>query len=147
MSDEVGTLDDLLSALASPDPGRRGDAAHRVQAFAEAAVAALFQAIARPENRNHRGTLVYVLRAFNCEARFTELFELALHGNYEVQSHSLSILQYQSFDVTAEQLRHAEHALGALRERENLPAEDVELLRNELRCVLSRLDESTSRAT
>ena len=147
MSDEIETLDDLLSALASPDPRRRGDAAHRVQAFAEAAVDALFQSISRPENRNHRGTLVYVLRAFNCEARFTELFELALHGHYEVQNHSLSILQGQSFDVTAEQIRQAEQALGALRERENLPAEEVELLRDELRCVLSRLDESMSDAT
>ena len=144
MSDEFGTLDDLLSALASHDPRRRGDAAHCVQDFAEAVVDALFRAIARPENRNHRGTLVHVLRAFNCESRFTELFDLALHGHFEVQNHSLLILQSQSFAVSAEQLRQAEQALGELRERENLPAEDVELLRDELRFVLSRLGESTS---
>jgi hypothetical protein len=143
MSDEFGTLDDLLSAVASPDPKRRGHAAHRIQDFAEAAVDALFRAIARSENRNHRGTLVFVLRSFNCEDRFTELFDLALHGHYEVQNHALSILQGQSFDVTAEQLRQAEHVLGELRERENLSAEEVELLRGELRCVLSRLRKPT----
>ena len=96
MNDELETLDDLLSALASPDPRSRGRAAHRVLDFAEAAVDALFQAIARPENRDHLGTLVYVLCAFNCESRFTELFDLALHGHYEVQNHALSILRGQS---------------------------------------------------
>ena len=112
MSDKFGTLDDLLSALASADSRRRGAAAHRVQDFAEAAVDTLFRAIARPENRNHRGTLVYVLRVFNCEARFTELFDLALHGHFEVQNHSLSILQAQPFDVTAEQLRPCGASVG-----------------------------------
>jgi len=145
MDDEFEALGDLLTALASLDPRIRGHAAHRVLDFAEAAVDALFQAIARPENRDHIGTLVYVLRAFNCESRFTELFDLALHGHFEVQNHALSILSGQSFDVTAEQLRLAERALDELKARENLPTEDVELLRDDLRLVLSRLGESMRR--
>jgi len=135
MDDEFEALGDLLTALASLDPRIRGHAAHRVLDFAEAAVDALFQAIARPENRDHIGTLVYVLRAFN----------LALHGHFEVQNHALSILSGQSFDVTAEQLRLAERALDELKARENLPTEDVELLRDDLRLVLSRLGESMRR--
>ena len=144
MRDDFGTLDGILSDLESADPGQRDGAAHRAQDFAEAAVNALFRAIACRENRNHRGTLVYVLRAFNCGARFAELFALALHGNYEVQNHAISILKGQSFDITAEQLSQAEQALCELRERDDLAAKDLELIRDELRCVLSRLRGPTS---
>ncbi len=86
---------------------------------------------------------MYVLRTFNCEDRFAELFDLALRGNYEVQNHALAILQNQSFDVTAEQLGRAERDLEGFPEQENLSGEDFELLREELRSVLSRLGETT----
>ncbi len=139
MSDGPDSLDSLLEDLDSPDPRRRDAAALRLRNLAESAVEALFRAIARPENRNHRGTLVHVLSAFNCEDRFSELFGLALHGDYEVQCHALTILQSQSFAVTDQQLREAARALGELREREGMRAEDVDLLRDELQDVLTRL--------
>lgn len=141
MTDEFRTLDDLLTDIESPDPAQRAQAALRIQDFAEAAVDALFRAIARPENQNHRGTLVFVLGSFRCEDRFSELFDLALHGNFEVQNHALSILFGQSFDVTAEKLRQAEQALGELRAGDHLSAEEVELLRHDLQSVLARLSE------
>ena len=147
MSDKYGTLDEILSELASPDPMRRHHAAHRIKDFAEAAVNALFQAIARPDTGGYRGTLVYILRAFRCDSQFTELFDLALNDDYEVQNHALSILQSQSFDVTSEQLHQAEQALDELHERENLSGEDVDLLRKDLRIVLSQLSESQDGAT
>ncbi len=147
IDEDYESFDHILAAIESPDPRRRDHAALHAQELAEALADALFRAIARPEYRHNRGTLVHVLQAFNCEGRFTELFELALNGNYEVQCHALSILQRQSFNVTTEQVRRAEHALNLLREREHLPAEDVELLRAELRCVLSRIGESTSDAS
>lgn len=139
MIDGSETLGSLLEDLESPDPRRRNSAALRLRDLAESAVDALFRAAARPENCNHRGTLVHVLSAFNCEDHFPELFDLALHGNYEVQCHALSILQSQSFSVTAQQLREARQALGELREREGLRAEDFGLLREELQSALSRL--------
>ncbi|WP_435016191.1 hypothetical protein TA3x_003753 [Tundrisphaera sp. TA3] len=146
LGDESDTIDGLLTALDSPDPRRRGDACFLVRDLAETIVASLFLQIARPENRNHRGSLVYTLKSFHCEGRFVQLFDLALNGNYEVQCHALSILEGQSFSVTREQLGEAAEALGRLRERENLPAEDVGLLRVQLHRVLSRLEESANDA-
>ena len=140
--EQLRTLDELLAALASSDPARRYHAAHQLEEHAEASIDALFQAIARPENKNHRGTLVYVLRAFNCENRFTELFQLALHGDYEVQNHALYVLWRQHFVVTAEQLLSAENALRNLREREYLTAGDIKLLRKDLQSVLTRVAQS-----
>lgn len=139
MSNGPTSINSLLTDLDSPDPQLRDAAALQLLDLAESAVDALFRASGRPENRNHCGTLVHVLSAYNCGDRFSELFGLALQGNYEVQCHALSILQSQWFSVTARQLREARRTLGELREREGLPAEDVGLLRDELQAVLSRL--------
>ena len=145
--DDYESFDHLLRAIESPDQRQRDHAALHAQDLAEALVDALFRTVARLEYRHHNGTLVHVLQTFNCEDRFTELFDLALNGDYEVQCPALSILQRQSFNVTNEQLRWAEQALSLLREREHLSAENVELLRAELRCVLRRLGESTNDAS
>lgn len=139
MSDIPDTIDSLLEDLNLPDPRRRNAAARRLRDLAESAVDALLRAAARPENRNHRGTLIHALSAFNWEGRFSELFDLALHGNDEVQCHALSILQGQAFSVTDRQVREAERALADLREREDLSAESAGRLRDELQSVLSRL--------
>lgn len=76
--DDYESFDQILTAIESPDPGRRNHAALHAQVPTEALVDALFRAIARPEYRHNRGTLVFVLQAFNCEDRFTELFDLAV---------------------------------------------------------------------
>jgi hypothetical protein len=138
-SKPLQTFNELLNALASTDPAIRHHAAHQLEEFAESAVGALFTAIARPENKNYTGTLVYVLRSYNCEDHFTALFDLALHGGFEVQNHALYILWRQYFVVTTKQLLAAENALNDLRERENLTTDDLELLRTDLQIILKRV--------
>lgn len=138
----IEKFDDLLSALQSNDPSQRHHAALQLEGFSETAIDALFKTIARPENRNHIGTLVYVLRLFNCESHFTDLFELALNGNFEVQNHALFILWRQNFAVTAEQLKAAGEALNSLQERDNLTADDIKLLRKDLQSILKRIAQS-----
>lgn len=59
----------------------------------ERAVGPLLRAISKPENANHRGTLVYALGAFNCEAYLEIVVDLALTGNYEVSAGACSILE------------------------------------------------------
>jgi hypothetical protein len=138
MSRPPETLRALLADLDASDPARRDLAALRLRDFALSAVEALFRAVARPANRDHRGTLVHALSAFACRDRFPELFDLALHGNYEVQCHALSLLRAQTFSPSAQQRREAERALAELRERDSLTAEDVEHLRGELTAILAR---------
>ena len=57
------------------------------------AVDALLNAIAHPENANHRGTLVHALGAFDCSEHVEELVDLALTGNFEVASCAFNILE------------------------------------------------------
>lgn len=58
----------------------------------EHAVEPLLRAISKPENANHRGTLVYALSAFNCEAFLEVIVDLALTGNFEVSTGACSII-------------------------------------------------------
>src|SRR6056297_2243085 len=108
MSDHAPTLDELLDSLGSRDPRNRDDAALRLQEFVEAAVEVIVRQIELPENRKNRGTLVHVLRSFNCSSLFSELVRWAVHGHYEVQCHALMILDDHHFAVTPAQLRDAE---------------------------------------
>ena len=57
------------------------------------AVPALLNAIARPGNVNHRGTLVYALSAFDPQPHLEALVALVLTGNFEVSSGAFSILE------------------------------------------------------
>lgn len=136
---DVQDISAILAALTSLDASQRHRAALRLRDVSRAAVDALIAAALRPENRNHNGTLVYALRFFNCEHLFSELFGLALHGDYEVQCMALEILKDQSFYVTEEQLGTAAKELNELKVRENLPVEGLEALRRELTEVLSRM--------
>jgi len=143
MGDDLGTLDGLLVALGSPDPQRRHAATIRLCDFTDDVVELLFRESGRPENRHYTGSLVYSLRRFKCSKHFDELFAMALHGDFEVQCHALAILQAQVFDVTADQLRDAERALGLLEEHKGLSAESLGLLRGELQEVLAGLHPET----
>ena len=87
-------LQALIQDLESPDSSIRDKAALDLMDIQDAiAVEPLLRAIAKPENVNHRGTLVYALREFNCEAILPELVELALTGNYEVCAGACSIIE------------------------------------------------------
>ena len=87
-------LQALTQDLESPDSSIRDKAALDLMDIQDAsAVEPLLRAIAKPENVNHRGTLVYALSEFNCEAILPELVELALTGNYEVCTGACSIIE------------------------------------------------------
>jgi HEAT repeat protein len=59
----------------------------------ERAVEPLLRAIAQPENINHRGTLVYALSAFNCDAFLELLVDLVVTGNFEVSCGAFGIIE------------------------------------------------------
>lgn len=67
----------------------------------EAAVGPLLRAIAKPENVNHRGTLVYALGAFHCEASLEVLVDLALTGNFEVSVNAVGIIEASTTSAEA----------------------------------------------
>ena len=102
------------------------------------AVEPLFQAILDPRNSGNRGTMIYALWDLDCNAHFTDLFQLALHGNYEVQCMALHILQDQEFAADDSELNKASQDLLAFLENPR-PIERVELLIAELQAVLVRL--------
>ena len=130
----------LLKALESADPEERDKAALCLRDIAATAVPALLRAIHEPANKNNRGTLAYALMVFNCSEHFSELFSLAITGNYEVQCHALSILQEQSFAPTTRELREAEQQLNELQQRQDTPS-GTELLCNELREIISQFQD------
>ena len=87
-------LQSLIQDLESPDSSIRDKAALDLMDIQDvSAVEPLLRAIAKPENVNRRGTLVYALSAFNCEAFLSELVELTLTGNYEVCAGACSIIE------------------------------------------------------
>jgi len=72
------------------------------------AVGPLLQAISRPENVNHRGTLIYALGAFNCGAFLEVLVDLVLTGNFEVSTGAFGILEESAISTQAIQRVHAQ---------------------------------------
>lgn len=129
-------LQALIGALDSADSSVRDKAALQLMDIGDpCAVDNLLRAISKPENKNHRGTLVYVLSAFDCEPFVEVLVELALTGNFEVSMGALSIIeestpskgviqrvdnqldQHKPKDLVAEHHKTAYEALSALSER------------------------------
>ncbi|WP_431263339.1 HEAT repeat domain-containing protein [Roseateles chitinivorans] len=88
------SIEALLQDVESSDPGIRHAAALELMNRGdERAVAALWNAINRPENANHRGTLVYALSAFDQSEHLESLVSLALTGNFEVSMGAFTILE------------------------------------------------------
>ena len=69
----------------------------------EVAIVPLLDAIARPENVDHRGTWVYALSAFNCLEHLEVLVDLALTGNYEVSTGAFNIIDESALSEEAVQ--------------------------------------------
>lgn len=87
------TVETLIQDLESTSSSIRDKAALDLMDMqAESAVEPLLKAISKPENVNHRGTLVYALTAFNCEQHLEVIVDLALTGNYEVAAGACSII-------------------------------------------------------
>ena len=100
----------LIQDLESSDSAVRNRAALNLMDMrVETAVKPLIRAILRPENVNHRGTLVYALSAFNCEAFIEILIDLALTGNYEVAVGACSIIDEMT--LSSETIKRIESQL------------------------------------
>jgi HEAT repeat protein len=81
----MSDLHSLIDDLASTEPAVRNRAALQLMDIGDAnAVEPLIRAILKPENVNHRGTLVFALGAFDCGPWLETLVDLALTGNFEV---------------------------------------------------------------
>lgn len=133
-------LQSLIQDLESTNSAIRDKAALDLMDLRdESAVNPLLRAISKPENINHRGTLVYALSAFNCEAVLEVLVDLALTGNFEVSAGAYSIIaesvtsaevgqrvQAQLVKFSSNTLS-AEHNYMALRELRELASAKSEL--------------------
>jgi HEAT repeat protein len=100
---DAGTF--LISLLSSRNPVIRDRAALGLHELKDnTAVEHLFKAISRPENVNHRGTLVYALESMDCSGKLVEVFDLLFYGNAEVKMGAEAILDEQEFEFTRNDL-------------------------------------------
>ena len=87
-------IETLLQDVDSSDPGIRHAAALELMDHGdERAVPALWNAIRRQENADHRGTLVFALSAFDQSEHLESLVSLVLTGNLEVSMGAFAILE------------------------------------------------------
>ncbi|HEY1396410.1 HEAT repeat domain-containing protein [Roseateles sp.] len=93
----MNSIEALLQEVESTDPGIRHVAALELMDRGELrAVPALWSAISRPENVNHRGTLVYALSAFDQSEHLESLVTLVLTGNFEASWGAFTVLEDSS---------------------------------------------------
>jgi hypothetical protein len=91
------------------------------------AVPELLHAIARPENVNHRGTLVYALSAFEPSPHLEALVALVLTGNFEVSTGAFSILEAAVLSAESRARMHAEldrHPIANATEEHHMTARE-----------------------
>ena len=104
------SLQALIQDLQSPDASVRDKAAIVLMDIGdEEAVRPLLDAIAKPENANHTGTLVYALSAFDCVEHLEVLVDLCLKGNYEVSSGAFHIIE--AVELTQDVIRRIDAQL------------------------------------
>jgi hypothetical protein len=144
------SVEELLPLIASKSASVRDGAALELRDLAESGVHVpvepILAAIKDPANRDHRGTLVYALEAMDCSQQFECLFDLALHGDYEVSLHAYTILSEQPMAVTLLMVQQAEAKLSSLTPPSHMTEEDAALMKAELAEVLARLGDGSSGA-
>ncbi|MSR58886.1 MAG: hypothetical protein EXS05_14750 [Planctomycetaceae bacterium] len=145
MSRRLETVDALLGDLASKDARVRDGAALRLREVAQATVKIAIEQAKKRTNKGYTGTLIWLLHPFDCSQHFTELFELALFGDYEEYCMAWMILRVQCFDVTEMEIRTARNKLRSLKVRDGLSADELPLMKRELQATLTRI--SRRRAT
>jgi HEAT repeat protein len=97
-------VQDLDSSIASI---RDQAALALMELGSDAAILPLLSAIARPENANNRGTLVYALGAFDCRNHVETLVDLALTGNFEVATGAFQIIaDFEASPLIDQKIRH-----------------------------------------
>ncbi|RZI58621.1 MAG: HEAT repeat domain-containing protein [Rubrivivax sp.] len=131
------SIEALLQDVESTDPGIRHVAALELMDLSdERALPALWDAIKRPENVNHRGTLVYALSAFDQSEHLESLVTLVLTGNFEVSWGAFSILEDSTrFPESLDRIRAqlAQHPIESLTQAHHPEALEalLELLQRE----------------
>ena len=133
----VKSIDALLQQVESTDAGVRHAAALELMDRGDArAVPVLWRAINRPENVNHRGTLVHALSAFDQSEHLESLVSLALTGNFEVSMGAFAILEDNTAPTgSLERIRAqlAQHPVESLTQEHHVEALEalLELLQTE----------------
>ncbi|MCZ8023641.1 MAG: hypothetical protein O9294_17890 [Cytophagales bacterium] len=103
---EIGSQEDidyLLSLLDQPNSLVRNAVSLTFMDYKfNDALDPLLKSIAKHENRNDRGTMVYALQKLDCRSKLKELFNILFTSpkNLEVQSGILQILDEQEFEFT-----------------------------------------------
>jgi len=111
----------LLLDLRSSDAAVRHNAALDLMEIEDPiAILPLLEAIKKPENVNHRGTLVYALSAFDCLEHLELLVDLVLTGDFEVSWSAFGIIQ--DFEFAPETSQRLLSQLGKY-EIDHLPFE------------------------
>ena len=107
------SIDALILDLESTDSSVRDKAAISLMDIGDKrAVLPLIQAIKKPENSNHRGTLIYALGAFNCLEHIKLLVNLVLTANFEVATGSFQILEKSN--LNKEQKQQIKKQIGSV---------------------------------
>ena len=110
MAVTVNPAETLLLDLQSSDAAVRNTAALKLMDSEDpVAILPLLEAIAKPENANHRGTLVYALGGFECLEHLEVLVDLVVSGNFEVASCAFSIIE--NFEFTSETIQRMQAQL------------------------------------
>ena len=140
-------FDDLLALLESSDGSVRNGAALELRELADSrAVLPLLRAIHVPANRDNRGTLLYALQTMDCRGHFVELFDLALHGNYEVRCMALDVLRDQPTQPSPDQWTSAREQLVACAQAMD-GTEEIGCLVADLQAILDAAQPTSESAT
>ena len=91
------------------------------------------------KNPAQAGTLVYALEKHDCALFFLKILNIALYGNYEMQSHALIILKEQKFKVTKKELSKAQDMIRAY-EGSKTKVKDYKVLLDEVSRYLKKIE-------
>ncbi|OON66869.1 HEAT repeat domain-containing protein [Hymenobacter sp. CRA2] len=106
-----------LSLLDSADQWLRNAIAIELKRLGDArAVESLFCAALEPTNIGANGTLMYVLRSFDCRQYLPQLFEIILHHGYEALLMAVWIVDEQEFTPDAAMRRDLRAAVAQARQ-------------------------------
>ena len=136
---QINGIKDVISLLKSKNAQIRNSAALTLRDMQDnKAVKPLMKAIKDPGNKKDCGTLVYALEVLDCSKCLLTLVDLALHGNYEVQNHALTIITEQSFKANPKDISKARAMIEKYLRHPN-KCEDYQLLIADLEKHLLRI--------
>ena len=135
------TVNFLISLLKSPNRGARDAAALALRKLKDHNAAP--HLIRASKKSTQAGTLVYALERLDCTKYFLDILKIALYGNYEMQSHALTILREQNFKTTRRELNKAQQLTKNFRKSET-KNKDHEILLDEISRYLKKIEKRTN---